>query len=89
MLATQPPILYWNGATLEVIRELWAARAEGLEGYATSDAGPHVKVLCPASTADALRARLSAVPGVLDIEAVAPGPDASVEIIQAKAEAAR
>ncbi len=80
MLATRPPILYWNGTTLEVIRALWEARARGLEGYATSDAGPHVKVLCRAETATALSESLAAVPGVLGIDRVAPGPDATVEV---------
>ncbi len=81
MLATSPPLVYWNGTTLEVIRALWDARREGKIGYATSDAGPHVKVLCEAASADALCDVLRAVPGVVDVEALAPGPDASVEVL--------
>lgn len=80
MLATRPPLMYWNGTTLEVIREVWAARADGLEGYVTSDAGPHVKVLCRPQTAAALGARLAAVPGVHEVQSVAPGPDATVVV---------
>lgn len=80
MLATQPPLMYWRGTTLDVIREVWAARAEGVEGYVTSDAGPHVKVLCEAVTADTLARRLRAVQGVHEVQSVAPGPDATVEI---------
>ena len=81
MLATRPPILYWNGTTLEVIRALWDARADGLEGYATSDAGPHVKVLCRSEIAAALSERLARVTGVLGIDRVGPGPDAHVEVL--------
>ncbi len=81
MLATRPPILYWNGVTLEVIRALWAARQGGLEAYATSDAGPHVKVLCSAKAAPEVEATLRQVAGVIDIQAVRPGPDASVEVL--------
>jgi diphosphomevalonate decarboxylase len=81
MLASRPPILYWNGTTLEVIRALWAARADGLMGYATSDAGPHVKVLCQTNDANALQERLGQVRGVEQIERVGPGPDARVEWI--------
>lgn len=81
MLATRPPILYWNGVTLEVIRALWAARQGGLEAYATSDAGPHVKVLCAAESAPEVEATLRRVAGVIDIQAVRPGPDATVEIL--------
>src|SRR5690606_34612296 len=66
MMASQPPLVYWRGATLEIMHALWAARADGLEGYATSDAGPHVKILCEASSAAALMERLRSVAGVVD-----------------------
>lgn len=81
MLATVPPLLYWNGTTLTVLHDVWQARRDGLEGYVTSDAGPHVKVLCRPDVAPALTARLAALPGVLAVEAVGPGPDASVELL--------
>ncbi len=80
MLATRPPILYWNGVTLEVLRALWEARQAGIEGYGTSDAGPHVKVLCASETAPKLEALLRGVPGVLAVDTVRPGPDAQVEV---------
>jgi diphosphomevalonate decarboxylase len=82
MMASDPPLVYWRGTTLEIMHELWAARADGLEGYATSDAGPHVKVLCRAETAVALGQRLRAVAGVTDLQIVAPGPAASVELLE-------
>ncbi len=46
MMATVPPIVYWKPASLGAIHAVWAAREEGLHGYVTMDAGPHVKVLC-------------------------------------------
>ena len=87
MMASDPALLYWRGTTLEVMHELWAARRDGLEGYATSDAGPHVKILCAASTAPALAERLRAVPGVTDLQVIAPGPDASIRTIEGEAQA--
>lgn len=81
MLATRPPLVYWNGTTLEVIRAVWQARERGLAGWVTSDAGPHVKVLCDAAQADELARELAAVPGVHEVQAVAPGPDASLELL--------
>jgi diphosphomevalonate decarboxylase len=82
MFATRPPLLYWNGATLEVIRAVWQLReAGGPVGFVTSDAGPHVKVLCRAQSADDLAARLREVAGVHEVQAVAPGPAASLELI--------
>lgn len=81
MMATRPPLVYWNGVTLEAIREVWRARAEGLAGWVTSDAGPHVKVLCLPDQAEALAARLRQVPGVQGVDVVGPGPDATVEVL--------
>lgn len=81
MLATVPPLMYWNGTTLAAIQEVWEARRQGLEGYVTSDAGPHVKVLCRPELAGPLAARLAAVPGVHAVDTLAPGPDASVELL--------
>ena len=80
MIATDPALLYWNGTTVEVIHAVRAARKDGLEGFVTIDAGPHVKVLCAASTADALAARLASVPGVVKVIAAAAGPDAHAEV---------
>ncbi len=81
MMASVPPLVYWRGTTLEVMHELWAARKSGLQGYATSDAGPHVKVLVSAAQAEALGERLAAVPGVTGLQSVAPGPDATLELL--------
>ncbi len=81
MLATRPPLVYWNGTSLEVIRAVWLARERGLAGWVTSDAGPHVKVLCDAGQATELARVLAAVPGVHEVQAVAPGPDASLELL--------
>jgi diphosphomevalonate decarboxylase len=81
MLATRPPLVYWNGTTLEVIRAVWRLRESGgPSGYVTSDAGPHVKVLCRGPDAAALAESLTAVAGVHEVQIVAPGPDASFEL---------
>jgi len=80
MMATVPPIMYWKPTSLGVIQEVWAAREDGLHGYVTMDAGPHVKVLCLADDAEAIAARCRVVPGVEEITICAPGPAASVEV---------
>lgn len=46
MLTTQPPIIYWMPATLEIIQAILFWRKEGLESYFTIDAGPQVKIIC-------------------------------------------
>lgn len=78
MLATRPPLLYWNAITLAVIERVWQARREGVLGYVTIDAGPHVKVLCEPAAANAIAERCRDVPGVEAIAICRPGPEASV-----------
>lgn len=79
MLASVPPLVYWNATTMALVHEVMAARRDGVEGYMTSDAGPHIKVLCHTRDASALAERLRCVAGVVDVTVLRPGPDATVE----------
>jgi diphosphomevalonate decarboxylase len=45
MIAAWPPILYWQPETLATLHKIHALRRDGLELYATLDAGPNVKLL--------------------------------------------
>jgi diphosphomevalonate decarboxylase len=45
MLASWPPVLYWTGATIDVLQRVWALREDGVPVYCTIDAGPNVKLL--------------------------------------------
>jgi diphosphomevalonate decarboxylase len=49
MATSQPPIVYQQQASLDVLSFVKDARYEGLVGYATMDAGPNVKVLIQGS----------------------------------------
>ena len=80
MWATRPPLIYWNAGTMAALHAVSDARGAGLTGYATSDAGPHVKVLTTGAHAEALAERLGAVEGVLDVQVLGVGPDASLEV---------
>jgi len=55
MLAARPALCYLQPQTLATLHRLWQARAEGLEIYATIDAGPNVKILCRARDEAAVR----------------------------------
>jgi diphosphomevalonate decarboxylase len=77
-IASRPAIVYWAPATLAARAAVLAARAAGAPGWATMDAGPHVKVLTLAAHADALAATLAAVPGVTSVRIAAPGGPARV-----------
>lgn len=76
MLSTVPPLPYWNEASLTVINEVKKLRADGIECYLTTDAGPHVKIFCLASSVAVIKKNLEPLPGVLKIieSGVAPAP---------------
>ena len=78
-MAADPPILYWNPATIAAMARVRALRAEGASAFFTIDAGPHVKVLCDAREAEAIAAALAETPGVLRTLIAAPGPGARLE----------
>jgi diphosphomevalonate decarboxylase len=77
-LAADPPILYWNAATLAAMETVRRLRASGSEAFFTIDAGPHVKVLCAACAAAVVESALAGTPGILRTLVLAPGPGAEI-----------
>ena len=63
-LGATPPVLYFNGATLECIHRVRALAREGQPVFFTVDAGPQVKAVCLPEALDSVREALSGVPGV-------------------------
>lgn len=59
MLGAEPPVRYWNPASVELLDLVANLRGDGLECYATMDAGPNVKILCQAAEVDRLAARVT------------------------------
>ncbi len=72
-IAACPGLVYWAGATVEVMEEVRRLRARGTQAYFTIDAGPHVKVLTAPGDAAAVSSALGAVPGVRRILPTEPG----------------
>lgn len=77
-LGADPPLLYWEPATIAVVRTVWSLREKGVEAFFSIDAGPQVKVLCEPAAADAVASALSAVEGVSRVLRSAPGGAPSV-----------
>ncbi len=48
MMTQNPPLYYWNGATMDVIQRVLEWRRDGLTVYFTIDAGPNVHLICEA-----------------------------------------
>jgi diphosphomevalonate decarboxylase len=77
-IAATPPLLYWNGATVECLNRVRKLRAEGVPVFFTIDAGPQVKAVCAPAAKNAVRAVLADVPGVLDTLVTGLGPGVEV-----------
>jgi diphosphomevalonate decarboxylase len=77
-MAATPPLLYWNGATVECVNRVRTLRAEGCPVFFTIDAGPQVKAVCAPEAKGAVRAALADVPGVLNTLVTGLGPGVEV-----------
>jgi diphosphomevalonate decarboxylase len=73
MMTSQPPLFYWQPASLMIMNEVCAWRQAGLPAAYTLDAGPNVHVICEAAAAAAVRERLLNMPGVQTVFSARPG----------------
>jgi diphosphomevalonate decarboxylase len=77
-LAADPPLLYWEPATISCLQALRRLREGGTYAWPTIDAGPHVVALCAPADAPEVESTLRAVPGVRDVIVCAPAGAARV-----------
>ncbi len=77
-LAADPPLLYWQPATVACLQALEELRGSGVEAWPTIDAGPHVVAICAADRAAVVEARLRQVPGIVEVLVCAPAGGAHV-----------
>ena len=76
MHTARPPLLYWQGGTVDCLQAVFELRAKGVGAWTTMDAGPQVKVLCLAKDAAAVADALS--PLAKEVHVLRPGPGARV-----------
>ena len=75
MMTSRPPLLYWSGATLEVIHAVWEMRRRGTQVYFTIDAGPNVHLLTlERHLLDVQRALIERFNPRMVVAAPGPGP---------------
>lgn len=67
MMTSNPPLMYWQAATVDIFHAVRAWRAGGLPVAYTVDAGPNVHVLCPREVQEEAERRLRSLPGVSDV----------------------
>jgi diphosphomevalonate decarboxylase len=77
-LAAVPPLVYWNGATVECLHAVRRLRAAGVPVLFTIDAGPQLKAVCAPGARAQVERTLRAVPGVLELLTSALGPGAEL-----------
>jgi diphosphomevalonate decarboxylase len=79
MQTSNPPLLYWQPATLAVMQAVVAWRRSGLPVFFTIDAGPNVHVFCPAGQVLQVEALLRQIQGVQEVLTALPGGPARLE----------
>jgi diphosphomevalonate decarboxylase len=77
-MAAWPPLLYWNGATVDCLNAIRKLRAGGIPVFFTIDAGPQVKAICIPAARSAVEAALRERPGVVEILRSRLGPGAEL-----------
>ncbi|MBE0670183.1 MAG: diphosphomevalonate decarboxylase [Anaerolineales bacterium] len=67
MMTSNPPLMYWQSATVEIFHQVREWRASGLPVGYTVDAGANVHVLCLGEYAKDVEKRLREIPGVSNV----------------------
>ncbi|MFC2043209.1 diphosphomevalonate decarboxylase [Chloroflexota bacterium] len=73
IMTSNPPLLYWQPATLAVMHAVKEIRNQGTAVCYTIDAGPNVHVICQKEDADYISAQLNQIPGVQKVLTAHPG----------------
>lgn len=77
MMTSRPPLLYWEPATVAVIKAVRNLRVHrGLPCYFTIDAGPNVHVITPPGQAEEAARELGRIRAVREILSCSTGPGA-------------
>jgi len=67
MMTSRPPLIYWQGVSVDLMREVLRWRREGLAVFFTLDAGPNVHLICLPEAVEAVTQRLRDFPGVKSV----------------------
>ena len=76
MITSRPQLIYWQPATLDVMRAVTDWRTSGIPVCYTIDAGPNVHVITTNENTSAVREKLLQIPGVIEVLIGQPGKEA-------------
>lgn len=79
MQTTQPPLMYWNPASLACIHKIQELRTQGTDVFFTIDAGPQIKAICSQQSASTVENILGQMPGVLSVTRIGLGGPSRVQ----------
>jgi diphosphomevalonate decarboxylase len=79
IMTSSPPVLYWQPATVAVMRAVQEWREAGTPVFFTIDAGPNVHVICPSAYAAEVTSTLNEIPGVKETLCASVGGPARLE----------
>lgn len=78
MMTSQPALMYWQAATVEIFHQVREWRASGLPVGYTVDAGANVHVLCLGEYKEEVAKRLRDLPGLKDVLTAGVGGAAQI-----------
>lgn len=78
-MSSNPPLFYWEGKTLEIIKKVREWRKKGLPAYFTIDAGPSVHIICEQKYEKIINKKIRGLPGVLKTIINHPAPGAEIK----------
>ncbi len=78
MMTSNPPLMYWQAATVDIFHAVREWRNKGLPVGYTVDAGANVHVICLAKYSKEVENRLRELPGVSDVLVAGVGSAAQI-----------
>lgn len=66
MMTQKTPLYYWNEKTISLLRHIAALRDNGIEAYATIDAGHNIHCICEAKNEEVIVSSLDQLAGIED-----------------------
>jgi diphosphomevalonate decarboxylase len=78
MMTSNPPLMYWQAATVDIFHSVREWRANGLSAAYTVDAGANVHVICLSNDSKEVEQRLRQLPGVNDVLVAGVGGQARI-----------
>lgn len=67
MLTSTPQLIYWQPATIDIMRNVQEWRASGVEAFYTIDAGPNVHVISTEGSSEKVVSLLKEIDGVQEV----------------------